>query len=495
MSLQESEPEGLYPPVKARWQGHWQTVVYDVSRDPMTRRVDLNAQIGRALGWVADAFDRGRMKPGQRLLIVGGGVAGLAAAVMALHYGADVVVVDENGHGRLGGQPINSKRQVHPTMYRWPCPGWADGFLARVAPPIPDGPGAADLASLLAWQAGSAGHTVRSIVFPLSRRLKGRVAEGLILPPDERGRAQQERRTAQDRPSSFLRLRTENGPAWVDPHLEGLEGDFNKVLVCTGPAERSAAVQGPDGWHGGFGYWEAADPLILGMYELVDGDPRRNDWPVLAVGAGDGGRQDLLHLITGRDVCGLVGDLQSADPVWMEELRAEAEENYRHAGQLDTLARDTDRKEVIAELADRTRAALTRRIGQIGVRLNLDVLARIRIVDRHAQSESRCFPLNRYLTLALAPDVFRHRYQLEDALAAEARCDRTMTPLYGQGCASVNAGPHARHCIGHPHTLTWPAGPQAISYLLVRKGPLRSLFTPDDDFLPPDWGVDAPISP
>ena len=43
-------------------------------------------------------------------LVIGGGPAGLAAAVEAAGYGAQVVVADENA--RMGGQLIKQDRQI-----------------------------------------------------------------------------------------------------------------------------------------------------------------------------------------------------------------------------------------------------------------------------------------------------------------------------------------------------------------------------------------------
>src|SRR5436309_9994747 len=65
---------------------------------------------------------------GSRLAIVGGGVAGVTAAAMAIRHGADVTLI-ERLQNILDIQ-IGSERWLHPTIYEWPFSNLADNRTA-----------------------------------------------------------------------------------------------------------------------------------------------------------------------------------------------------------------------------------------------------------------------------------------------------------------------------------------------------------------------------
>lgn len=458
--------------VEATVGGVAQQVVFDVSRDPDTLRIDINAQMERSVAWVARALEPGVSPPLRRLLVVGGGLAGLAGATYALMRGIDVQVVDPRTGG--GGQPLSSRRWVHPTMYDWPAPHWALGFDAPHPPNLSGVPDADQLRAILAWQAGAAGSVTDGLRRRMVDRLQGHIHRGYVLAPKEPRPGLRSGLRLEAARYMRLSLAAPDGPATLTLPVEPeLHGAFDRVLVCRGPVERAAAVRGLDGWHGGRGYWEAGDPLIWGMYDALPGDPRKLGWSVLAVGAGDGGRQDMVHLLTGVDICRLVERLNKVDARWMEELRARAEAAYVRANQGEGTPRRTDPHEVIRTLAEETRAELLERLRRVGVSLDEGVLQRTSVLEYKKEHEAGCFPLNRYLTLTLAHELYGSRYRtVVDANEPSGRT-HDGPPLTRARCARKR--PPARHallsCDGRAHQVhgTWRS-PAHVEYLLVRPG-------------------------
>jgi hypothetical protein len=73
-----------------------------------------------------------KIGPANRLLIVGGGVAGISAALAALNGGASVTVVEQR-RSEIEDDPVSAffgvqaqciSRRLEPTAYRWPAKGW-----------------------------------------------------------------------------------------------------------------------------------------------------------------------------------------------------------------------------------------------------------------------------------------------------------------------------------------------------------------------------------
>lgn len=59
------------------------------------------------------------------LLIIGGGIAGMVAALHAAFYGIHVTVIERDARPFL--RQVQSSRIIDPTQYDWPSPHWADG--------------------------------------------------------------------------------------------------------------------------------------------------------------------------------------------------------------------------------------------------------------------------------------------------------------------------------------------------------------------------------
>ncbi|AUX39850.1 uncharacterized protein SOCE26_012450 [Sorangium cellulosum] len=127
----------------------------------LERRVTIHSQQIRALNLVYSLRELGIVKPGDAILIVGGGVAGLTAAAGAARLGLRVTLLERSDE-LLRLQRNNMKRWIHPHIYDWPASGSTNPEAT-----VP----------LLRWTAAPAGDVVQQILTAF---------EG--LPKDERDR-------------------------------------------------------------------------------------------------------------------------------------------------------------------------------------------------------------------------------------------------------------------------------------------------------------------
>jgi tetratricopeptide (TPR) repeat protein len=89
------------------------------------QRVTLYSQQVRALNLIHALFETGRLKQGSKVLVVGGGAAGLTAAAGAAQRGCAVTVLEKK-HDVLTTFTGNTKRLLHPHLYDWPEDGWEE---------------------------------------------------------------------------------------------------------------------------------------------------------------------------------------------------------------------------------------------------------------------------------------------------------------------------------------------------------------------------------
>lgn len=92
------------------------------------RRVTFRAQQDRALNLVAALFTRHKVRAGSRIVIVGGGLAGLTAALAAARSSADVTLLEREG--QMMPLQLHSDRYVHPGIYDWPDARWNEDASA-----------------------------------------------------------------------------------------------------------------------------------------------------------------------------------------------------------------------------------------------------------------------------------------------------------------------------------------------------------------------------
>jgi tetratricopeptide (TPR) repeat protein len=98
-----------------RWNGLYVLGCYDAYKT-------LYAQQCRALTLIHALFEAGELRQGSRLGVVGGGAAGVTAAVAAARKGARVILFERSKH-ILPLQRQNTKRYLHPHIFDWPTDG------------------------------------------------------------------------------------------------------------------------------------------------------------------------------------------------------------------------------------------------------------------------------------------------------------------------------------------------------------------------------------
>jgi hypothetical protein len=85
-------------------------------------RVTVLSQQFRAFNLIWALFEEGRLRSGDRVGVVGGGIGGLTAAAAAMIKGCSVVLAEERQQ-LMHLQRRNTTRLLHPNIYEWPSPG------------------------------------------------------------------------------------------------------------------------------------------------------------------------------------------------------------------------------------------------------------------------------------------------------------------------------------------------------------------------------------
>lgn len=223
------------------------------------RSSSIPQQIKRASLLVREAFLKGVLLPTSSVLIIGGGVSGISAALTAAELGIDAVVVEWE-EDLFPLQARCSTRLLHPHEYNWPQ---AD-YLQRSYPMRP-------LDKLhcppqLHWSAAASS----IVAAQLRSQVWNNCPDSLQIRIDFKKEKRRVRPTWSDFQNYF------------DPH-----GLFDFYFLCAGGSER----QMPVGEFRSYDYWEN-DP-----FEHLDSvssshEPLR----VLISGGGDGGLQDFLRI-------------------------------------------------------------------------------------------------------------------------------------------------------------------------------------------------------
>lgn len=112
----------------------------------LARPLTFHSQQQRACNLIWALFAAERLKEKDEVLIIGGGVAGLTAAIAARLKGCKVDVFERQRLLHL--QELNETRYVHPNVHDWPREGWEN--------PLSDLP-------CLNWSVANAGIVVNQI--------------------------------------------------------------------------------------------------------------------------------------------------------------------------------------------------------------------------------------------------------------------------------------------------------------------------------------------
>lgn len=218
--------------------------------------------------------------PPHPLLVLGGGAAGVTAALTAISLGRDVVIV-EKGVNPFTTQLGVSTRKLNPTEFDWPQPHWRAGTMAwggsKYALPY-----STDWANRLAndWL-----FVWRSVVGPSARPLPAGV--GKI----EFHRNTDANRIILDRSKSAGVL----VKAW--PGVQPSSTTFCAAISCIGFSGEKTSVSSTSGSEMvGRPFWKP-DQLhrsTLGVHSMPGTRIK-----VLISGGGDGAQQDFLRALTG----------------------------------------------------------------------------------------------------------------------------------------------------------------------------------------------------
>ena len=112
----EREPDRILRTMRPKgWSGLYICGCFD-------RRITVFTQQARALTLIRALFDAGDLEKGNKLGVIGGGFAGITAAVAAAHKGCEVTLFDAND-AVLSLQSAARHRYLHPHIYDWPEPG------------------------------------------------------------------------------------------------------------------------------------------------------------------------------------------------------------------------------------------------------------------------------------------------------------------------------------------------------------------------------------
>ncbi|WP_152629463.1 tetratricopeptide repeat protein [Haliangium ochraceum] len=212
------------------------------------RRVTVYSQQVRALNLIYSLFHERQLAAGQRVAVIGGGVAGLTAAAGALRKGCEVTVLEKNER-LLHMFERCTKRWLHPRVYDWPLP---DSLDPDAALPV------------LTWQAAPAGEVVERI---------REQWEAIKTKSGDRARVESNISNAD--------IDTSNAPPLVTWNPYEI-GEFNVVVVAVGFGieKRFPAAT----WTS---YWDD---------DALDGSDRGDgEVSILVSGLGDGSLTDLVR--------------------------------------------------------------------------------------------------------------------------------------------------------------------------------------------------------
>jgi PAS domain-containing protein len=424
----------------------------------------------------------GLLQPGESLLVVGAGFAGVSAALRAAERQVSVSLVDQ-AQAPLSLLSANKRRVISPTIFDWPSKHWQDSrfegiFLYQEGTPY-------EVCNNLLAAVGQAQSRDNSLLHFYPKVKWIRVEPSTPLGPPWR--------------CDF----EAGGSGGVPSELQ--DQVFHAVLLCSGiggPGEESLDWKDHSQPFPFFTFWKN-DPwpdrnqpprFIRPISRQAHGESAQ----VAIVGAGDGGIQDLIRFLTGgRGVRELLYSLQSslgpADNEWIATLYRtfDDEDAFRrrdvywktpntllsewHSCSREEVARfyhgDSSRQQ-------RIRDALKKLI------VFTDVL-----IFQQEPSLGRCYAVNRFLALLL------ERYLEQEGQHG--------SPFrYGRTALLVECGDHERsdsskpidHCDGE-HRLLFRDTDGVVQTVLCRTvvlrigarlpSPLRKEMLP---YWLPDWG-------
>lgn len=336
--------------------------------------VSIRDQMLRSYYLVERLFDRGRLKEGTRILVVGAGIAGVMAGIRAAAHGAKVVIVEKTA------APFALQREVHqrwisPTLYDWPLPHWREGNFPRDDPKrIP-----------MYWRAGWASWVAADWMLQLVAE-QSRFGDRLSIRYLAEFRSVLEAVTRE--PAKSLKVEI----ASLDTRRISVE-TFDAALFCHGFGDEKTVIgdyEGPPFWSRGH-------------------EPGKNARRWLIMGGGDGALQEFLLRAAGglsagkiyvtavpKDLrAGIERDLQSAeDQAHRAGLWAGPQHNHAIYASLERVHKDR-----VAKLLEDPRVGknLDRRL-QLS---SPDSPARFVVIAHTCSHFGLAYALNRFLAVLI----------------------------------------------------------------------------------------------
>jgi hypothetical protein len=249
--------------------------------------ISIRDQMIRGQMFVDRAVERGvleKTNPAHYpLLIVGGGVAGVTAALRALEHGLRVVLVEKKDEP-LWVQAGCQHRWISPTLFDFPVDHWRQDQYPWPPPPPPNPP--------LAWTADWAHKLALAWRAALNQAAQKHLG---MLTPYWESHVQLDR-IVLDRMGRFLVAPvTSSDPKTGSPQTK--DEKVAVVLLAMGFGDEKRYLRAPKSpkhpaW--GYGFWQK-DPYLDPNMKL----PMGTKPEVVISGSGDGSLQDFLRIVTG----------------------------------------------------------------------------------------------------------------------------------------------------------------------------------------------------
>lgn len=290
------------------------------------RPASVRDQLLRSTLLVRSLLEEGlilRGKDDRGLLIYGGGVAGINAAMEAAKHGVNATVVEKSDTRPLPSEPVGSRRlfstfsqcmsrKVDATEYDWPHEGWQKGAFLE-SPLVQKRPTRALVQSAL-W---------RDTWRDFDVKHNGRNGAGQVTLIDNLDASNFR---VVHGPDAELSV---NGPWLGEEQSQPTSRTFGALVSCVGFGSEIVALEGSP-WSGP-PFWSDDEGIYAGM-ALPNGVTR-----VVISGGGDGGMQDLQRAATsyhGGSLYRRVDMLLEPEEKVDHQLRAEllaADESERRA--------------------------------------------------------------------------------------------------------------------------------------------------------------------
>lgn len=409
---------------------------FSLSANPRARSISITAQIDLAMAFVRRARQLSLIGPQRPLLVVGGGAAGVSAALTAAK--AKVPVALRETSNRLFSRQANCKtRWLHPHQYDWPQAWFAEREFPR-----PNERGFFPLR----WRADFAD----AIAAQWQERYdyyKGKVTlrEWLAAPP-----LQEE--------DDYIELAKQCDVDLANRQIY----PFAVYLFCRGFAEENSTI----GQYSGFRFWDT-DPYEQPRAGLSTENPAE----ILIAGIGDGGMQDLIRFV--------FGSTRPVDLIRIidEELNGSADKKAWDAFITELLkrcdSRSAPRIKDGDDVCERFVFPLSRStIAQLFAKLRPLIVMNfstdwIRIISERDNLPT-CFPLNRILTLLI--DRFASDELVDGGPIVETGI---VNNIRGRETHTCNNNP--AECHGVSHDARVGRQPTTCNVLVVRHGPAAEL--------------------